>query len=359
MKAAVWYGRQDVRIKNVPEPAVRPGTVKVRVKWCGICGSDVHEFLDGPLSIPADKPNPLTGQKAPLILGHEFSGEIAEVGAGVTGFKVGDRVTVETLLGCLACPACLAGKYLECEKFAILGIMGDGAFAEYVLVSQEFVHKLPDGLDYDKAALTEPLAVGFHALSVGNFRPGMTAVVLGAGPIGLGVIQVLRASGARKIIAVVRKSLRQQIALSAGADIVLDPEETDVPAEIKKLTGGAGADMAFETFGADIGVELGMQSVRNKGTVVIISLWTRPASVDLMALVQREIKIVGSALSTYNDFETVLAMLRDGRITAEGFITDRISLDDIVSKGFCTLSGPEKKKHIKILVSPEAPPSSR
>lgn len=353
MKAAVWYGRNDMRVENVPEPVTQPGMLKVRVKWCGICGSDLHEYLDGPVSIPVDKAHPLTGQKAPLILGHEFSGEVVEVGAGVSGFRVGDRVTAEATLGCLACPACLAGRYTECEKMGILGIMGDGAFAEYVQVSPAFSHKLPDGLDYEKAALAEPIAVGLHALSAGDFKVGMSAVVMGAGPIGLGIIQSLRASGARQIIAVVRKSIRQEYALQAGADCVLDPNETDVPAEIRRLSGGAGVDMAFETYGADIGVALGLQSVRHKGTVVVVSLWQRPASVDLMALVQHEVRLVGSNLYTYNDFETVLLMLRDGRLSAEGFITGRISLDSIVSEGFGALSGPEKKKHVKILVSPD------
>ena len=354
MKAARWYGRRDVRVEEVEEPQVRPGCVKIKVKWCGICGSDLHEYLDGPISIPVDRPHPLTGQVAPVIMGHELSGVVTEVGEGVKHLKVGDRVVTESTVACLECPACRAGHYNLCEKLGIHGICcSGGGFAEYTVFPELFTHKVPDILDDEKAALVEPIAVGFHSLLVGGFQAGMTAVVLGAGPIGLGVIESLKAAGARLIIAVVRKSVRQEYALRSGADVLLDPNEVDVEAEVRRLTGGVGADVAFETYGAEVWVRLGLASLKAAGRLVILSLWSEPTPVQLMDLVLTEKSVVGSIIYSGNDFDSVVQLLADGRIPAQGYITKRIALDDIVSEGFETLSGPEKKKHVKIIVTPD------
>ena len=354
MKAAMWYKQRDVRIVEVPEPSIKPGYVKIKVKWCGICGSDLHEYLGGPISIPIDKPHPLTGQVAPVIMGHELAGEVVEVGEGVTDFKVGDRAVTQATVCCQECPACLSGHNNLCDKLGIHGVSGSGGgFAEYTTFHSKFTHKIPENLSYEQAALVEPISVGFHSLLVGGFQPGMTAVVLGAGPIGLGVIECLKASGARRIIAIVRKSIRQQYALRSGADFLIDPEETDVAAEIKKLTGGTGADVAFETYGVDQGLKLGLDAIRFDGTLVVLSLWEKPASLHMMDMVLTEKKIVGSIIYTGNDFDTVIKMLGDGRIKAEGYVTKRILLDDLVTEGLGTLSGPEKKNHIKIIVTPD------
>ncbi len=354
MKAAIWYQQKDVRVEEVPEPVPGPGEVKIKVKWCGICGSDLHEYLEGPISIPVGTPHPLTGKMAPVALGHELSGEIVEVGPGVTDLKPGDRVITETTLPCMECPECKRGNLTHCQKLGIFGISGYGSgLAEYTLAKAMFIHKIPDGMPYEKAALVEPYSVGFHSLAAGQFKPGMTAVVLGAGPIALGVIECLRASGARKIIAVVRKSIRQEYAKRSGADLVLDPGECDVAEEIHRQTDGLGADVCFETFGVEIGPKIGQQCLRSGGTLVIISLWSKPVAVDLMASVQGELHIVGSNLYSYNDFETVLHMLNDGRLPAEGYITGKIALEDLVEKGFAELSGPDRRKHVKMLVTPD------
>ena len=354
MKAAMWYRKGDVRVIEVPEPEVRPHYVKIKVKWCGICGSDLHEYIGGPVSIPVETPHPLTGQVAPVVMGHELAGDVVEVGEGVTDIKVGDRVVTEATVCCLECPACLTGRHNLCEKLGIHGVSGSGGgFAEYTVFHAKFTHKIPESLSYEQAALTEPIAVGFHSLSVGGFRPGMNAVVLGAGPIGLGVIECLKASGAKQIIAVVRKSVRQQYALRSGADVLLDPEETDVAAEVRNLLGGRGADVAFETYGVDLGLQLGLDSIHVGGTLVVLSLWENPSSLHMMNLVLSEKSIVGSIIYTGNDFDTVIKMLDDGRIPAKGYVTKRVALEDIVDEGFKVLAGPEKKEHVKILVTPD------
>lgn len=354
MKAAVWYAKRDVRIEEVPDPPVRPGCVKIKISWCGICGSDLHEYLGGPVAIPVDKPHPLTGAVAPVILGHELSGVVVEVGEGVDKFKVGDRVVTEATYSCLKCPACRAGVYSHCEVLGIHGIHGSGGgLCEYTVFPQELTHLLPETIDMERACLVEPISVGFHAMGVGGFQPGMVAVVLGAGPIGLGVIESLKASGARMVIAVVRKSIRQQYALRSGADVLLDPTECDIGEEVKRLTNGQGADVAFETFGVDLGIELGLSAIKVAGTLVVISLWEKPSTFNFMDIVLQEKKIVGSNIYFGNDFDTVAKMLDDGRIPAKGYITKRICLDDLITEGFETLAGPEKKSHVKIIVTPD------
>ncbi len=359
MKAAMWYGRNDVRVEEVADPVVAPGTVKVKVKWCGICGSDLHEFLGGPIFIPADKPHPLSGEKAPVVLGHEFSGEVVEVGPGVTKVSVGDRVIVEPMRVCSPaakddmCPACREGLYNLCSRLGFHGLCGGGGgFAEYTVFFEEFIHAIPESLSYEDAALVEPMAVALQSLRQGDFKIGQNAIVLGAGPIGLCTIEMLKAAGAEKIFVVQRKSIRQEYALQHGADRVFDPNECDVVEEVQALTGGVGVDVAFETTGAEQGLQLAVDSVKYAGTVVVTSIWEKPISINLNSIVLTEKKLVGT-IAYRHQFPAVIKLLSDGRIDTNGLITKKIPLEDIVNEGFGALAGPEKKKHVKIVVTPD------
>lgn len=164
MKAAKWYGKKDIRIEEIPAPpAPGPGEAQIKVAWCGICGSDLHEYLAGPIFIPVE-PHPLTGAKAPLVLGHEFSGEVVAVGEGVQTVQVGDVVAPDACQHCGVCVNCREGRYNVCEKLAFTGLMADGAFAEYVNVPAELCYVLPDDFDLEAASLIEPLATGFKAV---------------------------------------------------------------------------------------------------------------------------------------------------------------------------------------------------
>lgn len=353
MKAALWYGIKDVRLENIEEPKVTKGNVKIKVKWCGICGSDLHEYLGGPIFIPTDKPHPISKEVAPVVLGHEFSGEIVEVGEGVTNLKIGDRVAVEPIVACGTCPACQEGKYNLCSSLGFHGLCGGGGgFAEYTVFPAKFVHKIPDGLSFEKAALIEPIAVAIHSLRVGKFMTGQSAIVLGAGPIGLATIEALKAAGASLVIVMQRKSVRQEYALRAGADIVIDPTEVNVAEEVKRLTGGIGADISFETTGAKIGFDTGIESIKYNGTMVVTSIWENEISINPNTFIFSEKTIVGT-IAYRNEFPATMAQMNDGRIKVDGYITKKISLDDIVEEGFGALTGPEKKKHVKILVTPD------
>lgn len=353
MKAALWYGVKDVRLENIEEPKVTKGNVKIKVKWCGICGSDLHEYLGGPIFIPTDKPHPISKEVAPVVLGHEFSGEIVEVGEGVTNLNIGDRVAVEPIVACGTCPACQEGKYNLCSSLGFHGLCGGGGgFAEYTVFPAKFVHKIPDGLSFEKAALIEPIAVAIHSLRVGKFMTGQSAIVLGAGPIGLATIEALKAAGASLVMVMQRKSVRQEYALRAGADIVIDPTEVNVAEEVKCLTGGVGADISFETTGAKIGFDTGIESIKYNGTMVVTSIWEEEISINPNTFIFSEKTIVGT-IAYRNEFPATMAQMNDGRIKVDGYITKKISLDDIVEEGFGALTGPEKKKHVKILVTPD------
>ena len=353
MKAARWYSPKDIRVEEVAEPQVKNDTVKVKVKWCGICGSDLHEYLAGPIFIPVENPHPLSKEKAPVIMGHEFSGEVVEVGKDVTNVKAGDRVVVEPILACGTCAACAEGKYNLCTSLGFHGLAGGGGgFAEYTTFPAKFVHKIPDSLSFEKAALIEPMAVALHSLRVGSFHIGQSAVVAGAGPIGLATVECLKAAGAQQVIMIQRKSVRQQYALNSGANVVLDPNEVDVVAEIRKLTGGIGADIAFETTGSEACYQQTLEGIRFDGTLVVTSIWEHEISYNPNAIVLTEKKIVGS-ICYCNDFPATIAMMADGRIKADGYITKRVALDDIVTEGFGTLTGPDKKAQVKIIVTPD------
>jgi len=353
MKAALWYKAKDVRVEDVEEPQVKDDTVKVKVKWCGICGSDLHEYLAGPIFIPVDHPHPITGEKAPIIMGHEFSGEVVDIGKDVTNVKIGDRVVVEPMDVCGKCPACLEGKYNLCSSLGFHGLAGGGGgFSEYTTFPAKFVHKIPETLSYEKAALIEPMSVALHSLRVGNFEIGQSAIVTGAGPIGLATVECLKAAGAKQVIMIQRKSIRQQYALRSGADVVLDPNEVDVVSEIKKLTNGVGADIAFETTGSEQCYKLALAGIKYAGTLVITSIWEGQIQYNPNDVVMTEKKIIGS-ICYCNDFPSTIAMMADNRIKAEGYITKKIHVDDIVKEGFETLTGPDKKAQVKIIVTPD------
>jgi (R,R)-butanediol dehydrogenase/meso-butanediol dehydrogenase/diacetyl reductase len=353
MKAARFYGPGDVRIDDIPEPATRPGTVKVEVQWCGICGTDLHEYLEGPIFAPTpEAPHPITGESIPITLGHEFAGVVAEIGDGVTGVAVGDRVVVEPYIICGRCDACQQGKYNVCRTLGFVGLSGfGGGFSQYVVAEQRWIHPLGD-LGTDVGALIEPLAVAYHAVKLSGARPDHSALVFGAGPIGLVTTAALKARGVQQVMVVEPAQVRKEKAVVAGADHVLDPTSTDIVGEVRELTKDRGADVAFECAGIDRVLKTAIQSTRAGGTVVNVAIWGHEASVAMNDLVFTEVKLVGS-LAYANDHPATIKMVADGKVDPFQFITGRIGLDDIVANGFDELIN-NKESNVKILVNPTA-----
>jgi (R,R)-butanediol dehydrogenase/meso-butanediol dehydrogenase/diacetyl reductase len=352
MKAAVWYGKKDVRVVDVPEPqAPKPGWVKIEVKWCGICGSDLHEYLAGPIFIPVDAPHPLTGAKAPLILGHEFSGKIVEVGEGVNNFKGGDRVASDACQVCWECYWCKRMEYSCCEKLGFTGLAVDGAFAKYVNVPAYTLYHLPDSMTYEQGALVEPLAVGLHAVRRAPVIAGDNVVVIGAGTIGLAALQCARVGGAKQVIVLEMAKARKEFAQKLGATVVIDPSEKDPVEEVFRLTNGIGADVTIECVGSEKTGPLSVACTRRRGIAVPVGIFERPSNLHFNDLVFTEREIKG-ALAYTGDFSPVISMIDDGRLDAETMITGKIGLEDIVAQGFDELVN-HKDTNIKIIVSPQ------
>lgn len=294
MQALRWHGVKDVRVDDIAEPATLKGKVKIKVKWCGICGSDLHEYAAGPIFIPQNSPHSLTEEKAPIVMGHEFSGQVVEVGDGVTKCEEGDRVVVEPIFACGTCTACKQGKYNLCEQLGFLGLAGGGGgFSEYVTVDEHMVHKIPDTVSFEQGALVEPAAVALYAVRQSQFNVGDQAVVFGTGPIGLLVIEALKASGASKIYAVELSTERRQRAEQLGA-IALNPAEVNVVEKIQRLTDG-GADVSFEVTGVPIVLTQAIESTKLNGQTMIVSIFEKEASFQPNLVVMRERNIAGGS----------------------------------------------------------------
>ncbi|MFC3746594.1 2,3-butanediol dehydrogenase [Paenibacillus sp. GCM10012306] len=348
MQALRWHGVKDLRVETIREPEVQKGQVKIKVEACGICGSDLHEYAAGPIFIPEGAPHPLTNEQAPIVMGHEFSGQIVEVGEGVSSLQIGDRVVVEPIFACGKCAACKQGKYNLCEKMGFLGLAGGGGgFSEYVAVDVNMVHKIPSNLSYEQGALVEPSAVALYAVRSSQFKVGDRAAVFGTGPIGLLVIEALKASGASEIYAVELSEERRNKAEELGA-IGINPAEKDAVQEIIKLTNG-GVDVAYEVTGVPVVLTQAIQSTGIGGQIMIVSIFEREASIHPNQIVLQERNIAG--IIGYRDvFPAVISLMGQGYFPAEKLVTKRISLGDIVEEGFETLL--KEKNQVKIMVSP-------
>lgn len=349
MKSARWHGVKDIRVEDVTEPTVGPGEVKVKVAWTGICGSDLHEYLAGPIFIPVGTDHPLSHDQAPITMGHEFSGTVTDLGEGVSGLTKGDRVAIEPIFACGTCPACLEGKYNLCDTLGFVGLSGGhGGFAAYSVVPARMVHKIPDGLSMEQAALVEPAAVALHAVRLSKIKAGDTAAVFGAGPIGLLVVEALRVAGAGQIHVVEPSEVRRQKALDLGATSALDPSACDVVATIRKATGGV--NVAFEVTGVPTVLPQCIDSTRHEGQTLIVSIWEGDAAFQPNTVVLKERQLQGT-IAYRNVYPAVMELMNQGYFSADKLVTNRIAIDDIVAQGFEALVA--DKSQVKILV--EAP----
>lgn len=348
MKAAIWYGKQDIRIEDAPEsPAPGPGEVKIKIAWAGLCGTDLHEFYAGPIFMPLD-PHPLTGKCAPLITGHEFSGIVTETGADVENFKPGDRVTADSATWCGECWPCSIQEHSLCDKCAFLGLGRDGVYAEFVTMPAESVFHIPDSLSLEKASFCEPAAVSVHALRRGRMIPGENVLVIGAGNQGLLTYQILKNSPAHKVFVVETSEIRAELARKLGA-IVYNPLKDNVAEEIKRQTNGLGVDLTIETGGREESVALAFQCTRKQGRIVEVGIFEAPIKIELNDMVFKEIEYIG-IFNNGGEIPQAIQMLADGRMDPTPMISSRITLDDVVEKGFWECIN-NKQANIKVLVN--------
>jgi L-iditol 2-dehydrogenase len=316
MKALVLTSADHLEYLDVPEPAVGPRDVLIRVRACGICGSDVHG-LDGS-----------TGRRLPpIIMGHEAAGEVAATGSEVSTWRAGDRVTFDSTIYCGACELCLAGMVNLCPNRRVVGVAcrefrQDGAFAEYVAVPEHIVHALPAGVSYVAGALVEPLSVALHAISRIGPKPDDSVVVVGAGLIGLMIIQGLRARGLSRIVAVDIDEARLEIARRLGASTTILSDESDPLAQIRAATTADGADAAFEAVGISATVSLAVESVRKGGSVVLVGNISPRVELPLQTVVTRQLTLSGSVASA-GEYPECLDMIARGSVDTDALVSAR------------------------------------
>ena len=344
MKAAVWHGVKDVRVEDVALKPAKSDEVVVRVAYAGICGSDLHEYLEGPVFIPVDAPDTLTGGQAPLTMGHEFSGVIEKVGADVTKFKVGDHVSINPTVTKGISPDNL-DVY---DGYSFIGLSTDGGFTSFVNVPEENLYHLPEDFSLKLAATIEPTAVAVQAVKEGDLHFGEKVVIFGAGPIGVLVAAAAKAAGATKIVAVDLSGVRLKKALEMGATDVINPSQVpDAIAAIKEIIPG-GADVSFEVAGVQPTFEQAIDATRPRGNVVIVSIFAKPISFDPMQLMNAGVKLTTTIAYSKETFQQTVDLVSSGQIDVQPVITDTIELDNIVNDGFEALT--RDKSQAKILI---------
>lgn len=351
MRAARYYDRKDIRIEDIPEPELKPGTVAIDVAWNGICGTDLHEYLEGPIFIPpAGSPHPISGEDAPVTIGHEFSGTVTALGEGVDDLTIGESVVVEPYIIRDNVDTGPGQSYQLSEDMNFIGLGGrGGGLAEKIVVERRWVHPVGD-IPLDEAALIEPLSVAHHAFVRSGAKAGDVAVVGGAGPIGLLTAAVLKAYGLTVYISELSAARKKAATETGVADEVFDPREVNVADKVRELTGGAGADVAFECSSVPVVLDMLIDAVRPGSVVVNVSIWSYKPEVDMPSLVLKEIDLRGT-IGYANDHPAAIKLVQDGKVKLAPFITARIPLDELVTGGFDQLIN-NNEEHVKILVNP-------
>lgn len=343
MKAAVWYGQKDVRIEDRKSKELQDNEVKVKVSWAGICGTDLHEYLEGPIFISTDKPDPLLGQKAPVTLGHEFAGVVDDIGSKVTKFNKGDRVVIN--------PTVSNHEKEEnidlYDGYSFIGLGSDGGFAELTNAPEENVYKLPDNVSDKEGALVEPMAVAVQAIKEGEVLFGDTVAIFGAGPIGLLTVIAAKAAGASKIFVFDLSEERLNKAKAIGATHTINSGESNPSDVINKHTDN-GVDVAFEVAGVAPTLKSAIDVTKARGTVVIVSIFGHPIEWNPMQLTNTGVKLTSTIAYTPTTFQQTIDLIKEGNLKVKDVVTDEIELDDIVESGFKQLVN--DKSQAKILV---------
>jgi L-iditol 2-dehydrogenase len=314
MRALVLENPKDLQIRNVPDPDLGPHDVLIHVKACGICGSDVHGY-DGS-----------TGRRIPpVIMGHEAAGVVAKIGPDVTQVHIGDRVTFDSTVSCGHCRFCLSGDVNLCDNRQVLGVScadyrRNGAFAEFVSVPEHIVYQLPASFPYEKAALIEAVSIAVHAARITGIQPGSSAVVVGAGMIGLLAIQAFRVFGCTSIFAIDLEQSKLQVARDLGADEAFLATDPDLLARLRAATGGQGPDIAVEVVGAQQSILTAIEGVRRGGTVTLIGNLAPKVEIPLQIVVTRQLRLLGSCASA-GEYRECIELMQRGAINVDTLIS--------------------------------------
>jgi (R,R)-butanediol dehydrogenase/meso-butanediol dehydrogenase/diacetyl reductase len=338
MQAGVYLGKENLEVREWPEPRLEAHEILVRVRYAGICGTDMLIFSGKhPRVVP------------PRVLGHEVFGSVVKAGPSLDAtWKEGMRVAVYPLIWCGSCAPCREGNSHVCEKLGLLGIDEDGGFAEYVKATPEQLVPVPDAVSDEQAALVEPLSVAVHVVRTSGFRTGDTALVIGAGPIGNLIAQVLRAAGARAVVVSEVKSFRREFAEHAGF-AVMNPAAENLRDALGQTAGEPFVDRVYEATGVPSAYRDAVQACRVRGEIVFVGLPKAPPEIDVLNLVFKEIQTTGARVYARKDYFGALALLERHAVDVTPLITDRLTLKD-ATLGFQRMH--EADTSLKILFAP-------
>ena len=317
MKAAEYVKAGEIAFREIATPPLGRDEVRIRVAYCGICGTDLHIF----------KGHMDSRVKAPQAVGHEISGVVEAVGADVSGFAPGEKVTVRPLDNCGECNTCKAGFTHICEKLRFLGIETAGGFAEFWTVPARLVHRLPAAMPLKLAALVEPLAVACHDVRRSELKRGDRVVVNGGGPIGMLIALTARHAGAEVTISEINES-RLKLARELGFEAV-DPRTDDLVAKIRSETGGSGADVVFEVSGSGSGARVITELARPRGTIVVVAIYAQPVPVDLHKFFWKELRMVGARVYEAADYEQTIGLAAGVELALEPLISRVFPLEKL------------------------------
>jgi 2-desacetyl-2-hydroxyethyl bacteriochlorophyllide A dehydrogenase len=311
MKGLVYNGPEDLRYEEIEDVRPEKDEVLVKIKSCGICGSDVHGFLG------------ITGRRIPpMVMGHEFSGLVEEVGEEVKSIKPGDRVAPYPVIFCGECEFCKEGKVHICLNKKALGVLEcNGAMAEYVCVPEKVIFKLPENVSYNVGSLIEPLSVSYRGVNSAGDISGKNVLIVGAGTIGLLALAHVKMRNPGKVFLSDLSDARLEVAKQMGADFVINPTKDNIDEVIKRQTNGLGVDVAIEAVGATPTVQQAMTSLKLGGTAVWIGNSAKMININMQEIVTRELKVFGTFLYTYKEFGECVELLGSGKLNVEPIIS--------------------------------------
>jgi len=325
MKAAVLEAVEKLVLRDIPIPKPKDDEVLIKVAACGICGTDLKLYK---------------GQyraKMPVVLGHEYAGEIVEVGRGVRNLRAGDRVVSDPNESCGRCYWCRNAKPCFCNDLAAYGVLRDGGLAEYCTAGEKGVYPIPRGLDFESAAFTEPVSCAVHCIERASIRPGETVLIIGGGPMGQILVQLVANSGASKLIMVTRSEWKLELARRFGATHTVNAQKEDVLKRTLDITGGLGADVVIEAVGTPATVEKALTLAKKSGRIVIFGFVPEGEKANFIPfdLLSKELTVMGSWVNPYT-YSRALDILASGQVDVKPLISSRIKLDDIM-EGFAMM----------------------
>jgi (R,R)-butanediol dehydrogenase/meso-butanediol dehydrogenase/diacetyl reductase len=350
LRAARFYGKSDIRVEDVAIPAIREADdVLVEVQYCGICGTDLHEYLMGPIVTPAT-PHPLTGATLPQTLGHEFAATVVEVGSGVRDVSAGDRVAIMPAIVCGRCHYCRRGLGHLCVRFACTGLSAEtGGLAQFALVKEYQAAVLPPEVSDLEGAVIEPASVAAYGVDRAGVGGGDVVLITGAGPIGILCAMYASAVGAATVIIAEPNPNRATLAGAIDVGPVADPTAEGFSSLLHDLTDGLGVDVAVECSGSSAGLATCITSTRRHGSIAQTGLHTRPATLDAMALSEKDLSLVGTWCYRITDWPRIIRLVASGKYPVGKAITAQIPLEGVVAQGFDVLVDP-RGDQLKVLV---------